>query len=236
MQRRSLPWLGCGRTLDARGRGVRPRVFSDRSRARGGVLYARLYAQRRLVFSSCAGALIVGLLAPSGPGGAAAFLLAASASRLALAQKPGAQSPPRSLRAGRAALRARARARKGARAVRRRRPRRFSSMQSPKSLRGARDAALTFVVALAAVVTATLIALSATMRRGASRASYVRTRRSGERGRLRTGRRRALACSANWHSARSSPFSPCASTARRSRATIRSERVRRSRASPASRD
>lgn len=141
------------------------------ARALWGVLYARLYAQRRLVVASWAGALIVGLLAPPGPGGAVLFCSLVGVG-LALAQTPGLnphldrceQGAPLF---GRELARAKALVPCAAVGLA------VLLYAIAQIVRGAPDAALTFVVAFAAVVTATLIALSATVRRGVSRALYV---------------------------------------------------------------
>jgi hypothetical protein len=141
------------------------------ARALKGVLSARLYAQRRLVVASWAGALIVGLVAPAGAVGAVLFCTLLGVS-LALAQTPGLhphldrceQGAPLF---GRELARAKALVPCAAVAVA------VLLYTVGQIVRGAPDAALTFAVALAAVVTATLIALSATVRRGAARALYV---------------------------------------------------------------
>jgi hypothetical protein len=136
-----------------------------------GVLRARLYAQRRIVFYSCAAAFIAGLFQPAGLA-APLFLLSLLGIAMALAQSPGLhphldrceQSAPLY---GRELARAKALVPCVA-AI-------FAALSyaAAQTLRDAPAVPLTLVVALAAVAAATLIALSATIRRGGARVLYV---------------------------------------------------------------
>jgi len=140
-------------------------------RAAAGVLRARLYAQRRVAYYACAAALLVGLLAPAGPAGPVFFgsLLGII---LALAQSPGLhphldrceQSAPLF---GRELARAKALVPCVAAALA------TTVYVLAQAFRGGTDVPFVFVVAVAAVVTSTLVALSATIRRGFARALYV---------------------------------------------------------------
>jgi hypothetical protein len=140
-------------------------------RAVAGVLRARLYAQRRIVFYSCAAAFVAGLLQPAGY--AAPLLLCSLLGiAMALAQSPGLhphldrceQSAPLF---GRELARAKALVPCVAGALA------TIVYAFAQLVRGGHGVPLTLIVALAAVVAATLTALSATIRRGASRALYV---------------------------------------------------------------
>jgi hypothetical protein len=135
------------------------------------VLRARLYAQRRVVIYSCAAALVAGLIQPAGLA-APLFLCSLLGIAMALAQSPGLhphldwseQSAPLF---GREIARAKALV-----------PCVAGTLAAlvyavAQLLRGVPGVPLTFLSVLAALVAATLTALSATMRRGARRALYV---------------------------------------------------------------
>ncbi len=135
------------------------------------VLRARLYAQRRIVAYSCAAAFVAGLLQPGGLA-APLFLCSLLGIAMALAQSPGLdphldsceQSAPLF---GREIARAKALV-----------PCVAGTLAAlvyalAQLLRGIPDVPLTFLTVLAAVVAATLTALSSTMRRGAPRALYI---------------------------------------------------------------
>ncbi len=135
------------------------------------VLRARLYAQRRVVFYSCAAAFVAGLVQPAGIA-APLFLCSLLGIALALAQSPGLhphldrceQSAPLF---GRELARAKALVPCVAAALA------ALVYAGAQLLRGAPDVSLNLPIALAAVIAATLIALSATIRRGLARALYV---------------------------------------------------------------
>jgi hypothetical protein len=135
------------------------------------VLRARLYAQRRIVFYSCAAAFVAGLVQPAGFA-APLFLCSLLGIAMALAQSPGLhphldrceQNAPLF---GRQLARAKALVPCVAAALA------ALAYAVGLSLRGAPDAPLTLLITLAAVVPATLTALCATIRRGASRVLYV---------------------------------------------------------------
>lgn len=141
------------------------------TRAFFGVLEARLHAQRRIVAYSCAAAFVAGLVQPAGFA-APLFLCSLLGTALALAQSPGLhrhldrceQGAPLF---GRELARAKALVPCVAAA--------FAVLvfASGEALRGASGVPLTMLVALAALVAATLTALSATIRKGASRVLYV---------------------------------------------------------------
>ena len=141
------------------------------ARTLGAVLRARLYAQRQVVFYSCAAAFVAGLVQPAGFA-APLFLCSLIGIGLALAQSPGLhphldrceQSAPLF---GRELARAKAFVPCVAAVLA------TLVYAGAQLLRGAPDVALTLLIALAAVVSATLIALSATIRRGTARALYV---------------------------------------------------------------
>ena len=134
------------------------------------VLRARLHAQRRMLIAACAAAIAAGLLAPPGPAGIVLFCTLLGIG-FALAQSPGLhphldrceQSAPLF---GRELARAKALVPCVAVTL-------ATSIYAVAQLsRGAFDT-YALLVALPAVVTATLVAISATMRGGASRALYV---------------------------------------------------------------
>lgn len=141
------------------------------ARALTAVLRARLYAQRRIVFYSCAAAFVAGFVQPLGYP-APLLLCSLLGIAMALAQSPGLhphldrceQSAPLF---GRELARAKALVPCVAGALA---AIAYASMQLA---RGGHGVPLTLLVALAAVVAATLTALSATIRRGASRVLYV---------------------------------------------------------------
>lgn len=134
------------------------------------MLDARLYAQRRVVVAACAGALVVGLVAPPGAAGAALFCSLVGIG-FALAQSPGLhpyldrceQGAPLF---GRELARAKALVPCVAVAL-------AVAVYAGAQLLRSAPVAMTIAVVLPAVVTAALVALSATVRRGASRALYV---------------------------------------------------------------
>ena len=135
------------------------------------VLQARLYAQRRIVFYSCAAAFVAGLFEPGGFA-APLFLCSLLGIALALAQSPGLhrhldrceQSAPLF---GRELARAKAVVPCVAAGFA------VATFGIGELLRGTTGLPLTMLVALAALVPATLTALCATIRRGASRVLYV---------------------------------------------------------------
>jgi hypothetical protein len=141
------------------------------SRALYGVLRARLYAQRRIVFYTCAAAFVAGIFQPAGLA-APLFLCSLLGIALALAQSPGLyrhldrceQSAPLF---GRELARAKALVPCVAAALA------VLAFASAEALRGSAGLPLTVLIALAAIVAATLTALSATIRRGAARVLYV---------------------------------------------------------------
>ena len=209
------------------------------ARALGAVLRARLYAQRQVVFYSCAVAFVAGLVQPAG---VAAPLFLCSLIGIGWRSRRARDATRISTDASKA-RRSLAESWRG-----RRRSFRASPPSSrPSSTRGAQLAARRSRCGADAARRArrrrrrTLIALSATIRSGTARVLYVvlAARR----------KRRPPTRSRSWHDrsaarsrfARSSRFSRCANTAKRSRATIRFEpRLRlagaASRASRASRD
>ena len=140
------------------------------ARVPAAVLRARLHAQRRILFAAYAAAIVVGLLAPAGPAGIVLFCTLLGIG-FALAQSPGLhphldrceQSAPLF---GRELARAKAFVPCVAVAPA------TLIYAAAQALHGAFDA-YALLVALPAVVTATLVAISATMRRGAPRALYV---------------------------------------------------------------
>jgi hypothetical protein len=141
-----------------------PRAFTA-------LVAARLYEQRRIVLYVCTAALVVGLLQPREAAGPVMFC-SLLAILIALAQSPGRyphldrceQSAPLF---GRELARAKALVPCVAAAL-------ATVIYAAAAFgRGAPDASFTLLVALAAVITATLIALSATLRLGGSRALYV---------------------------------------------------------------
>ena len=142
-----------------------------RARTLFGVLRARLYAQRRIVFYSCAAAFIAGLFQPAGVA-APLFLLSLLGIAMALAQSPGLhpyldrceQSAPLF---GRELARAKALVPCAAATLA------ALAYACAQALRNAPAVPLTLLIAIAAVGAATLIALSATIRRGGSRVLYV---------------------------------------------------------------
>jgi hypothetical protein len=135
------------------------------------VLRARLYAQRRIVFYSCVAAFVAGIVAPDGLA-APLFLCSLLGITTALAQSPGLhphldsceQSAPLF---GRHLARAKALVPCVAATLA------VVVYAVAEAVRGTPDVPATFVIAFGAVVAATLTALSATIRRGASRVLYV---------------------------------------------------------------
>jgi hypothetical protein len=140
-------------------------------RALFAVVEARLHAQRRIVLYACVAAFLAGLFEPSNVA-APLFLCSLLGIAMALAQSPGLhphldwceQSAPLF---GREMARAKALVPcvAGVLAV--------VVFASTQALRGGSDVGLTLTTAAAAVVAATLTALSASLRRGASRVLYV---------------------------------------------------------------
>lgn len=141
------------------------------ARALFGVLQARLYAQRRVVLSTCAGALVAGLIAPASLAGPVLFCSLLGIV-LALSQSPGVhphldrceQSAPlfgRELARGKALVPCIAAALT------------VLVYMTGQLLGGAPIPPLTLLIALGSTVAGTLVALSATMRRGVLRALYV---------------------------------------------------------------
>jgi hypothetical protein len=141
------------------------------ARALFGVLNARLHAQRRIILSTCAGALVAGLVAPANLAGPV-FFCALLGIVLALAQSPGVhphldrceQSAPLF---GRELARAKALVPCIAAATT------VLVYVGAELLRGAPGAPFTLLIALSSTIASTLVALSATTRRGALRALYV---------------------------------------------------------------
>lgn len=135
------------------------------------VLHARLYAQRRIVLYSWAAAFVAGLFQPAGFA-APLFLCSLLGIALALAQSPGLQrhldrceqSAPLY---GRELARAKALVPCVAAALA------VVAFALGEASRGGTGLAMTVLVALAALIPATLVALSATIRRGTSRVLYV---------------------------------------------------------------
>jgi hypothetical protein len=135
------------------------------------VLRARLYAQRRIVLYACVAAFLAGFVQPDGLA-APLFLCSLLGITTALAQSPGLhphldsceQSAPLF---GRHLARAKALVPCVAATLA------VGVYAIAEALRGSPGAAVTFVIALGAVVPATLIALSATIRRGVPRVLYV---------------------------------------------------------------
>jgi len=135
------------------------------------IVRARLYAQRRVIFYSCAAAFVAGLFEPAGIA-APLFLCSLLGIAIALAQSPGLhphldwceQSAPLF---GRHLARAKALV-----------PCLAASLAvlvfaCGEALRAAPNVTPTLAVALVAVVATTLTALSATIRRGWSRVLYI---------------------------------------------------------------
>ena len=140
-------------------------------RALTALVAARLYEQRRIVLYACAAALVVGLLQPREAAGPVMFCSFVGI-LMALAQSPGRyphldrceQSAPLF---GRELARAKALVPCIGAALA------TLAYAAAAFVGGAPNAPLTLVVALAAVIATTLIALSATLRLGSSRALYV---------------------------------------------------------------
>jgi hypothetical protein len=141
------------------------------ARALSGVLRARLYAQRRIVFYSCAAAFVAGLVGPASIA-APLFLCSLLGIAMALAQSPGLhphldrceQGAPLF---GRELARAKALVPCVAAAFG------LFAYTVAQALRGAPASPIDSLVTLAVVLTATLTALSATIRHGVSRLLYV---------------------------------------------------------------
>ncbi|MBV8068242.1 MAG: hypothetical protein JO113_09735 [Candidatus Eremiobacteraeota bacterium] len=141
------------------------------ARALFAILRARLYAQRRIIFYACAAAFVAGLFEPASIA-APIFLCSLLGIAIALAQSPGLQphldwceqSAPLF---GRHLARAKALVPSLAAALA------VLVFACGEALRGASGVGVTLTVALAAVIAATLTALSATIRRGWSRVLYI---------------------------------------------------------------
>jgi hypothetical protein len=141
------------------------------ARALRGVLRARLYVSRRIVTYACAAAFVAGLLQPAGVA-APLFLCSLLGVALALAQSPGLhrhldrceQSAPLF---GRELARAKALVPCVGAALA------LLFFAFAEILRGADGVPRAMLVAFAAVVAATLMALCATIRVGAARVLYV---------------------------------------------------------------
>ncbi|HYL27824.1 MAG TPA: hypothetical protein VEW74_08310 [Candidatus Nitrosotalea sp.] len=141
------------------------------ARALMGVLQARLYAQRRIVYYSCAGAFLAGLIQPAGFA-APLFLCSLLGIAMALAQSPGLhphldrceQSAPLF---GRELARAKALVPCLAGALV------AVIYAGAQAIHELSAVGITLLVVLAALVTGTLVALSATIRRGFARLLYV---------------------------------------------------------------
>ncbi len=135
------------------------------------IVRARVYAQRRTMFYACAAALIAGVVAPAGLP-ALVLLCALLGFAMALAQSPGV-APHLDLCEAGAPLFGREVAR--AKAVVPCLAATLAALAyvTGELLAGVHDAALALPVALAAVLAGTLVALSATVRRGPSRLLYV---------------------------------------------------------------
>jgi hypothetical protein len=136
-----------------------------------GVLRARLYAQRRIVFYACAGAFVAGLVGPAGLA-APLFLCSLLGIAMALAQSPGLHPHLDSCEQGaplfgRELARAKALVPCVAAALA------AIAYAGGQAARGSAEVPVTLAIASAAVVAATLTALSATIRRGAPRVLYV---------------------------------------------------------------
>ena len=136
-----------------------------------GMLEARLYVSRRLVTYSCGCAVLVALAAPCRRDLAALPLFVAG-HRHCAGSDSRAPSASRPLRAKRAALWTRARARKGVGSLHRRHARDAALRRHAVRARFAHAAATLLLVPPAAIACA-LTALSATIRRGATRVLYV---------------------------------------------------------------
>lgn len=135
------------------------------------VLRARLYAQRRIVLYACVAAFVAGFVQPDGLA-APLFLCSLLGITAALAQSPGLhphldsceQSAPLF---GRHLARAKALVPCVAATFA------VGVFALAEALRGVPGVPITFVIALGAVLAATLTALSATIRRGVPRVLYV---------------------------------------------------------------
>jgi hypothetical protein len=140
-------------------------------RALTAILQARLRAERRTILYACAAALVLGFVQPRGAAGLI-FLCSLFGIVMALAQDPGRyphldrseQSAPLF---GRELARAKALVPCIAAILA------ICGYSAARLIAGAGDAGVTFVAATAAVVATTLVALSATIRTGPSRALYV---------------------------------------------------------------
>lgn len=136
-----------------------------------GVLRARLYAQRRIVFYACAAAFVAGLLGPASLA-APLFLCSLLGIAMALAQSPGLHPHLDSCEQG-APLFGRELARAKALVPCVAAASAAIAYACGQALRGTPEIPLTLVIAIAAVIAATLTALCATIRRGAPRVLYV---------------------------------------------------------------
>jgi hypothetical protein len=141
------------------------------ARALFGVLRARLYVQRYAVVAACAAALVAGSFAPPGPAAPVLFCTLLGIA-LALVQSPGLhphldrceQSAPLF---GRELARAKALVPCVAAALA------VLAYAGAALTSGATGTPAAFLIALPAVLASTLVALSATLRRGAARLLYV---------------------------------------------------------------
>lgn len=141
------------------------------ARALNAILQARLRAERRTILYACAAALVLGFVQPRGAAGLV-FLCSLFGIVMALAQDPGRyphldrceQSAPLF---GRELARAKALVPCVAAMLA------ICCYSAAHLLAGPSDVGVTFVAATAAVVATTLVALSATIRTGPSRALYV---------------------------------------------------------------
>jgi hypothetical protein len=135
------------------------------------VLAARLYAQRRIVFYSCAAAFVAGLAQPAGFA-APLFLCSLLGIAMALTQSPGLH-PYLDLCEQNAPLFGRQLARAKALVPCVAAVLAALAYAAGLLLRSTGDVPLAFIVTVAAATAATLTALCATIRRGASRLLYI---------------------------------------------------------------
>jgi hypothetical protein len=140
-------------------------------RALAAILHARLHAEKRTILFACAAALVVGLVQPRG-GTGPILLCSLFGIVMALAVGPGRyphldrceQSAPLF---GRELARAKALVPCVAAALA------AAAYAASQLGNGFGDAAVTLTIVLAAAIASTLVALSATLRQGASRLLYV---------------------------------------------------------------
>ena len=135
------------------------------------VLRARLYAQRRIVYYACAAAFVAGLAQSAGVT-APLFLCSLLGIAMALAQSPGL-NPHLDLCEANAPLFGRQLARAKALVPCAGAALAAITFSVAQLARGAPEVAPTLAVVVAALIAAALTALSATIRRGASRVLYV---------------------------------------------------------------